>query len=312
MALFFKKSSPGENRIENSGRWPVRLTHFYLIEDYEFPPTNFPEIFFVQEGNFLHETEIGTQALREGAIAMVNPGNRHAIMQPQEVVLSRVRYLPEWLAQEYELIIHSPEVVSLFFDQSWFRYPRDDTLHVFTTQEGAAKQISNELEYLRSVLKDERQMEPATRVAVLKLMMLIADEHHRYWRGVTELQFEPEARHALDTIEKKVVNGDPFYELKMARGGFDKKNIDSAFRNLTGMTLPEYAERRRVFHAACKLLSSSEEPRKISKEQGFKTTSEFSKQFQKVFGISPNVYRQKFGSAPEPTGEIGHDGPGSD
>jgi len=299
MGLFFKKSAPGENRIENSGRWPVRLTHFYLIEDYEFPPTNFPEIFFVQEGSFLHETEMGTQALQAGAVLMVNPGNRHVVRQPEETILSRVRYLPEWLTQEYQIVIRSPEVVSLFFDQSWFRYPREESLHVFTTRQESTRQISAELEYLRGLLKENRQLEPVARVSVLKLMMLIADEHHRFWRGITELQFLPEAMHALDQIEKKIQTGAPFFELKMARGGFDKKEIDAAFLQLTGLGLAQYADRRRVFHAACKLLLTDREPRKISKDAGFRTSAEFSKQFQSIFGISPSMYREKFGSTPD-------------
>ncbi len=116
MALFFKKSGIAENRIENSGRWPVRVTQFQLIDEYEFPATNFPEIFFVQEGNFLHETGAGTQAVREGVAMMVNPGQRHTVKQPDEVVLTRVRFLPEWLTREYDLIIRSPNVLSLFFD----------------------------------------------------------------------------------------------------------------------------------------------------------------------------------------------------
>lgn len=134
MGLFFKKSSIAQNRIENSGRWPVRLTHFQLIDEYAFPATNFPEIFFVQEGHFLHETDVGTQAVREGTVIVVNPGHRHTIKQPEEVALTRIRFLPEWLTQEYQVIANSPDVLSLFFDQSWFRYPRDENLHVFTTK----------------------------------------------------------------------------------------------------------------------------------------------------------------------------------
>ncbi len=297
MALFFNKSAPGENRIENSGRWPVRLTHFYLVEDYEFPPTNFPEIFYVQEGDFLHETDSGVQSLREGAVIRVDPGNHHVIKNPKEVVLSRLRYLPEWLSEEYRLIVNSHDVLSLFFDQSWFRFPRDETIHVFTTTEEPARRISEELVYIRGLLKNKLQLEPVMKVSVLKLMMLIADEHNRYWRGVNELDFRPEAKHALDVIEKKIMNGDPFYEKKMARAGYEMNAIESAFRDLTGLEMGVYAERRRVFHAALRLLSTNEEPRLISKSLGFGTTSQFSKLFQDIFGISPNVYRQKFGSA---------------
>lgn len=300
MALFFKKSGIGENRIENSGRWPVRLTHFQLIDDYEFPATNFPEIFFVQEGNFLHETEAGTQAIREGAAIMVNPGHRHTVKQPDEVVLTRVRFLPEWLTREYEVIANTPNVLSLFFDQSWFRFPRDENLHVFTTRGDGAARIRAELEYLRDLLKEKRQLEPVTRVAVLKLMMLLADEHHRFWRGVAEVEMLPEAKHALDQIEACVLRAEPFDAAKMSRGGFEKRAIDKAFEDLTGMSMTDYAQRRRVFHAACRLLNSQHEPRRISKDLGFTTTAEFGKQFEAVFDIAPAVYRQKFGVPLEP------------
>lgn len=300
MALFFKKSGIGENRIENSGRWPVRLTHFQLIDDYEFPATNFPEIFFVQEGNFLHETEAGTQAIREGAAIMVNPGHRHTVKQPDEVVLTRVRFLPEWLTREYEVIANTPNVLSLFFDQSWFRFPRDENLHVFTTRGDGAARIRAELEYLRDLLKEKRQLEPVTRVAVLKLMMLLADEHNRFWRGVSEVEMLPEAKHALDQIEACVLRAEPFEAGKMSRGGFEKRAIDKAFEDLTGMSMTDYAQRRRVFHAACRLLNSRHEPRRISKDLGFTTTAEFGKQFEAVFDIAPAVYRQKFGVPLEP------------
>jgi AraC-like DNA-binding protein len=302
MALFFKKSGIGENRIENSGRWPVRLTHFQLIDDYEFPATNFPEIFFVQEGNFLHETEAGTQAIREGAAIMVNPGHRHTVKQPDEVVLTRVRFLPEWLTREYEIIANTPNVLSLFFDQSWFRFPRDENLHVFTTRGDGAARIRAELEYLRDLLKEKRQLEPVTRVAVLKLMMLLADEHNRFWRGVSEVEMLPEAKHALDQIESCVLRAEPFDAGKMSRGGFEKRAIDKAFEDLTGMSMTDYAQRRRVFHAACRLLNSQHEPRRISKDLGFTTTAEFGKQFEAVFDIAPAVYRQKFGVPLEPKG----------
>lgn len=295
MALFFKKSGIAENRIENSGRWPVRVTQFQLIDDYEFPATNFPEIFFVQEGNFLHETGAGTQAVREGVAMMVNPGQRHSVKQPDEVVLTRVRFLPEWLTREYDLIIRSPNVLSLFFDQSWFRYPRDENLHVFTTRGEGAARIRAELEYLRGLLRDKRQLEPIARVSVLKLMMLLADEHHRFWRGVSEIELLPEAAHALDEIEGCIHRAESFDPAAMPRGGFEKRAIEKAFNELTGMTMPDYAHRRRVFHAAFRLLTTREEPRRISKALGWASTGEFTKQFASVFDIPPAVYREKFG-----------------
>lgn len=295
MALFFKKSGIAENRIENSGRWPVRLTNFQLIDDYEFPATNFPEIFFVQEGHFLHETAAGTQAVREGVAMMVNPGQRHTVKQPSEVVLTRLRFLPEWLTREYEILIRSPDVLSLFFDQSWFRYPRDENLHVFTTRGDGTVRIRDELAYLGGLLRDKRHLEPVARVSVLKLMMLLADEHRRFWRGVSEIEILPEAAHALDEIEGCILRAEPFEPAAMPRGGFERRAVDKAFTELTGMGMTDYALRRRVFHAAFRLLTTREEPRRISKTLGWPTTGEFSKQFEAIFDIPPAVYREKFG-----------------
>ncbi len=300
MALFFKKPEIGENRIENSGRWPVRLTQFQLIDEYEFPATNFPEIFFVQEGNFLHETDAGGQAIREGAAIVVNPGLRHTVKQPAEVLLTRVRFLPEWLTREYEIIVNTPHLLSLFFDQSWFRFPREENLHVFTTRGNGTTRVRAELEYLRDLLRKKRQFEPVARVAVLKLMMVLADEHRRFWRETSDLEILPEAKHALDQIESCILRAEPFEAGKIPRGRFGKRAIDKAFGELTGMSTTDYARRRRMFHGASRLLTGSEEPRLISKNLGFPTTAEFAKQFEEIFDIAPNVYRQKFGAPPEP------------
>jgi len=299
MGLFFKKSSIAQNRIENSGRWPVRLSHFQLIDEYAFPATNFPEIFFVQQGHFLHETDVGTQAVREGTVIVVNPGHRHIIKQPEEVSLTRIRFLPEWLTREYQIIANSTDVLSLFFDQSWFRYPRDENLHVFTTKGEAAVRVRSELEYLHELLRDKRQLEPVTRVSVIKLMMLLADEHNRFWRGVSEVEMLPEAKHALDRIEATILQAEPFDPGKMPRGGFEKSAIETAFEGLTGMSMRDYVQRRRVFHAACRLLTDIVEPRVISKDLGYPTTGEFARQFEAVFDIPPKVYREKFGPVEE-------------
>lgn len=304
MALFFKKSGSAENRIENSGRWPLRLTQFHLADDYQFPATNFPEIFFVQEGHFLHETEDGTQAVRESVAMMVNPGRSHTVRQPKEVVITRVRFLPEWLTKEYEIIMRAPDVLSLFFDQSWFRHPRAGRVHVFTTRGEGASRVRGELEYLRGLLQDKRHLEPIVRVSLIKLMMLLADEHRRFWRGVSEIEIHPEARHALDEIERSVLRSETFDPAKMSRDGFGEHAIERAFVELTGMTLVDYARRRRIFHAASHLLTTSDDPARISKRLGWATWTEFSRQFEAVFDIPPAVYREKFGLPAEKVTEV--------
>ncbi len=295
MARLFKKPEIAENRIENSGRWPVRVTRFQLVDEYQFPATNFPEVFYVEEGRCLHETEAGVQALRSGAALMVNPGHSHTILKPEEVVLTRVRYLPEWLTREYEIIIRSPDLLGLFFDQSWFHYPREERLHIFATSGKGSERIREELSYLRELLRKERQYEPVTRVSVLKLMMLLADEYRRFWRGVPEIELMPEALHALDWVERCILRGERDAIARMPRSGYAKRSIEQAFGELTGLSIEAYALRRRVFHAAYLLLTTRQELRQIAQALGWNKVGECAADFESVFDLPPAVYREKFG-----------------
>ena len=269
MALFFKSKTTRENRIENSGRWPIRLTNFFLVDDYEFPPSQYPEIFLVREGNFLHETDTGNQALRAGAVIINHPSNRHTIKQPEQVLLVRVRFLPEWMATEYRTVIDSPDVLSLFFDQSWFQYPTDTTLHVLTMREELVRYFESEIDQLQEVLRAGRHLEPIARVCLMKLMLILGDEYNYYWRGENRLDLRPEVRVALDFIERSVTSGDHL-KLKDLEPATDmtQDHLGRVFRKATGITLVDYAQRRRIHHAALQLLISTETAKEISEKLG--------------------------------------------
>ncbi|MDF1816938.1 MAG: helix-turn-helix domain-containing protein [Verrucomicrobiales bacterium] len=296
MPLFSKQPSPGDNRIENAGRWPVRLTHFHLTDDYSFPATNYPEIFFVQQGGLLHETRNGKQTIREGFCILVHPGHQHAIVNPENVIISRLRYLPEWFTMEYSAIIAMPDVLTLFFDQSWLQFPRDDSLHVFNTRPETHSLIRSELDYLQTILKGGHHLEPLSRLSLLKIMAGVASDFQRFWRGAGGPELTPQVQFAFDLIERKVFAGDQFRDPALRTGGFDKLEVESAFRNYTGLSPQEYCERRRIFHAAYYLIATDDDPKQISRVTGFPDYTRFKLCFDETFEIAPEVYREKFRS----------------
>ena len=126
----------------------------------------------------------------------------------------------------------------------------------------------------------------------------LAGGHPRLWRGISEIEIRPEVKYALDRIETTIGRAAPFEAAKMARGGFERPAIDDAFYETVGMNLEEYARRRRVFHVACRLIMSDEEPRNVSKELGFPAIADFREEFESVFDIEPAVHREKFGTGP--------------
>ena len=207
-----------------------------------------------------------------------------------------MRFLPEWLASDYPVIIEAPDALSLFFTQSWFQYPTDTTLHVFNVREDLLSAIEAEFDMLENVLRDNRQREPLSRITLLKLMLLLGDEYHVYWRGGNRLDLRDEVLVALNAIEKSVLAGDTIRIKDLeALTEMSQDHLGRVFRKATGVTLVDYGQRRRIHHAALRLLTTDQTAKEVSEALGFTDSAHFSKSFQKFFGVSPNVYRQKFG-----------------
>jgi two-component system response regulator YesN len=100
----------------------------------------------------------------------------------------------------------------------------------------------------------------------------------------------------MDYIEESVSEGENS-NLKDLKDviGMSQDHLGRLFRKATGVTLVDYAQRRRNHHAALRLLTTTETARGISESLGFTDSAHFTKSFQKYFNLSPNVYRQKFG-----------------
>jgi AraC-like DNA-binding protein len=295
MALFLKKNAIRENRIENVGRWPIRLTDFYLVDDYEFPPSRFTEIFYVRAGNFLHETENGTQAVRSGTAMVHHPSSRHVVKQPDQVKLSRVRFLPEWFAGDFPSIMGSPDALGLHFSPTWFQLPQESRLQVFTTRESQQPFIATLVDLLQQSLRTGRHAEPISRVTLLEILLMLGDEYHVYWRGGNRLDLSEEVTRSLDAIERSISSGGrlPLKQLQ-TDSGRSQDELNQAFRKHLGMPLADYAQGRRVHHAALRLLSTNEAVDDVSSIFGFSDPSQFEKAFEKAFGLGPSAYRMKY------------------
>lgn len=293
------KRNQKQNRIENSGEWPIRATDFFLVDDYEFPPSPYTEIFLVRAGNFLHETDFGAQAVRSGAAMIHHPSARHTIKRPEQVHLTRIRFLPEWFAGDFVTLLEAPDVVSLVFAEDWFELPRDQCLEVFTTQTARLPILATMFELMGEILRSKGQAEPMARVTLLEIMLLLGDDYHVYWRGGNRLPIPEEVQQAMTIVERSMASGGrtPVKQLQESLG-MTQEVISTAFRKHLGLTLPEFAQRRRLQHAAKRMLKTQEDPEHVAKIFGFKDVDTFASEFENRFQFAPAVYREKFGGEP--------------
>ncbi|MCB1090730.1 MAG: helix-turn-helix transcriptional regulator [Verrucomicrobiae bacterium] len=296
MALFLKKNAIRENRIENVGRWPIRLTDFFLVDDYEFPPSRFTEVFLVRAGNFLHETESGTQAVRTGTAIVHHPESRHVVKQPDQVKLTRIRFLPEWFSGDFRSIIESPDALGLFFVPTFFEIPQESRVQVFTCRESQLSFVFSLFDLLHQSLRTGRHGEPVSRVTLLEILLLLGDEYHVYWRGGNRLAIPEEVNVALQVVETAVASGGRLpIKLLQSESGQSQEELNQAFRKHLGLSLTDYAQGRRVRHAAQRLLGSTDPVDSISANFGFSDRSQMDKAFDGAFGMAPDAYRMKFG-----------------
>lgn len=94
----------------------------------------------------------------------------------------------------------------------------------------------------------------------------------------------------LSDVKQSVVIGDvaeacgysEFYAMKL-------------FKQYTGETIVDYANKYRVYVAAQKLLSTDKTAREIAIEVGFANISYFNRQFKRMYGITPQLYRKTHG-----------------
>ena len=316
----------GHPRIQNAGRWPLRVTDFFLDEPYEQPPVDYLEIFYIRSGSFLHESEAGRQTQRDGAVIISHPHNRHLLKHVENCHLTRVRVLPEWLTPDFSRLVSAEFVVSAIFGRSWFDLPDRDSIHVFDTRPERRRFLLGDLDLLRDLLLEVGDHEPSgderalLRATTVSFLLQIGAEFGNFLRRRGGVSLDEKCHHFLRRVEwlltceggLSAAEGgartavpdsflaDPDLFLKALPA---EKDVLTAvefaehFQHETGLHPDDYLLRRRVDHAAHRLLTTEERTGKIGTALGFDNAAALTKPFEARYRVSPAVYRQKFSSA---------------
>lgn len=96
---------------------------------------------------------------------------------------------------------------------------------------------------------------------------------------------------ALDYIDKNITQNVSLYDISR-EAGFSVPHFYRLFKRLTGDTVGAYILRRRMSMAARDLIDSDKSITSIAFEYGFESHDVFTRAFTRVYGMSPNKYRQ--------------------
>lgn len=305
----------GDRRIRNAGRWPLRVTDFYLDEPYEQPPVDYLEIFYVRSGSFLHESDAGRQTQRDGAAIISHPRNRHLLKHVENCHLTRVRFLPEWLTPDFPRLLTAEFALSAMFSKSWFHLPDRDSIHVFDTRPERRAHLVSELELMRSLLEEANHREPTgdeqalLRASLVSFLLQIGAEFGTFLRHRGGLVLPDKCRAFLLRMESLLVNdaspgsfegigyvaaNEQNTSAGEEPGDDEHGDFAARFRHVIGLTMEDYLLQRRVDHAAYRLLTSEQRTGKIATALGFADAAALTLKFEARYRVSPAVYRQKF------------------
>jgi len=96
----------------------------------------------------------------------------------------------------------------------------------------------------------------------------------------------------VDEIEIRL--GDDLTLSTLAQlANFSDFHFHRLFQASVGLPVMEYVRRRRLFHAACRVVDSSERLTDIALDCGFGTPETFIRAFRKLYGMTPGEFRKK-------------------
>ena len=293
--LFQRSPKDSGNQIEALDPWPIQYREYALSENMVLEDTGFPEIFLLLEGSALHEFQSTKQALRPGMIIVAHPGNEHHIKEPDGLRMVGLRFMIEWLSGDLDTALDSPDVLSLIFSRHIFHYPSDTTLWVFGARPTCFDFITADLDAIRYQIERHEAGHPLTRIAFLKLLLHLGEEFGHFWRGQNRIDLRDEIRDAIRAVEAAIGHGNGL-RLKDLEPlvGMSLDHFGRVFRKATGMTLIDFAQKRRAHHAARLLSETDGTAISIAARLGYTDSAHFSKSFRRYFNMTPTVYRETF------------------
>lgn len=299
MPAVFSNVPVKENHVESIDGWPLLYKELELNEDFEFTPREQPEVFVVLSGTFLHEVGPSLQSMRAGAVIVSQPGQSHVARQPTDVRMIRLRFLPEWMVNDIQMILESPDLLSLFYASILFDYPSESPVSVVALKREPLEYVVSDLAVLKDQLQQEQIDETLTRLTLLKIFLHISEEFGFHWRRRNRIPLRREVLHAMQAIEGGInFSGAVRLSTLEPLMGMSLDHLGRLFKKATGTTLVDYTQRRRVQHAARQLLFTDKTATAIAQDLHFTDSAHFTKSFQRYFGRSPNEYRSHFAFNP--------------
>jgi len=220
------------------------------------------EFVYVSEGEALVEIDTQKKLIKQGDAALIMPYQVHSYNTQ--------------ISSELVLIIFSPNLVGEFSTFIENRFPASNFFHINDFNYGKVLENNNIFNiksilynicgiFFENVRFEEKKEKLKARLDLMHDILLYIEESFQKECSLKDL-----ARHL----------------------GYDYSYLSRFFTNNIKMSFTEYVNQCRVNYACYLLKNSSYSITEISEKCGFNSIRSFNRNFMKIMGVAPRIYRQ--------------------
>ncbi|WP_426445274.1 helix-turn-helix domain-containing protein [Paenibacillus sp. S-38] len=251
---------------------------------------DFSELVIVLNGNATHRVNAETSFIKKGDVFVVEGAVSHAYIDPHHFKICNIMYRPEMLRLAGPDLKTSNGYQALFVLEPFYRniHPYQSKLSLqVSSLEYVSSLISIMVEEYKSKLQGYQTLLSA-RFMELVVYLCRQYENQEWHRDPSSLMH---VANAISYIEDRYLSTITLEEIA-AQSNISVRHLNRIFRSYYQTTPFSYLQRLRLEHA-CNLLKKTGLPiSEISHESGFNDSNYFTRQFTKIYGISPKAYRQ--------------------
>ena len=274
--------------FSNDQEFPIRVS-YEMQEVTTMHVHQFMEMVIILAGSGVHETEFSKTDIRSGDVLVIPKGGYHRYAEVNNLELMNLLFDPEKLPMPLIDLYKLPGFNALFtvkndyYNQNRF-YPK---FHLNEHEFEKTKRILSEMQ------EENSKMIPGYRCCLMgHFMVLLGNLARLYTDNLSKLN-EPSFKigQAISYINlnfrKEIKLDEMIKKSGMSRSVFMRK-----FHQAVGVAPINFLIQVRISEA-CKLLQQSEMTiSEIAYKVGFNDSNYFTRQFDKIVGITPRAFRQ--------------------
>ncbi|MGE5557096.1 MAG: helix-turn-helix domain-containing protein [Bacillota bacterium] len=253
---------------------------------------DFHEIGLFLDGGVKSITSGGEKFLPPGTVFIMIPGEEHALIVPAGARSYGINFLMELFNQEIVDFIKVPGMMELFFYH--FLNKGNDSIPCFQMREGAVRDFTALLDKIITPpagLQDNA-LTLYKKNTFMNALLLLASEYTSRQELAEGVSNNGRLLTVLIAVEN-LINWESnlIAEEIHKRLDISRSYLFSYFKKKMGITLFEYIIHRKLIRS-CGLLYTDKSITEIAQSLGFYDAAHFNRNFKKIFGVAPGMYRE--------------------